>query len=70
VQEKYDTCSLALGLSITQKWYLNFYSLEVALQFNKVFPNPEQIDSRSYPSKPSDERVQDTADFCDIAKQI
>jgi hypothetical protein len=69
--EKYEEILLQLQINRptfgSQKWYLNFYSLETALQFNKVFPNPEQIDSRSYPYKPS---LQVTEDFCNIARLV
>ncbi|CAO2209831.1 unnamed protein product [Urochloa humidicola] len=54
----------------SQKWYLAFYFLEAALQFDKVLPNPEQIDSIRYPSKPSDPELQATEDFCNIARLI
>ncbi|XP_066325809.1 zinc finger BED domain-containing protein DAYSLEEPER-like isoform X2 [Miscanthus floridulus] len=72
--EKYKEILLQLQINrptfSSQKWYLAFYSLEAALQFNKVFPNPELIDSKTYPSRPSHKRVQDTEDFCNIARLV
>jgi len=72
--EKYKEILLQLQINRptfgSQKWYLAFYSLEAALQFNKVFPNPELIDSKTYPSRPSDERVQHTEDYCNIARLV
>ncbi|XP_021320426.1 zinc finger BED domain-containing protein RICESLEEPER 2 [Sorghum bicolor] len=72
--EKYKEILLQLQMNRptfgSKKWYLTFYSLEAALQFNKVFPNPAQLDFKSHPSKPSDQKLQDTEDFCKIARLI
>ncbi|OEL35301.1 hypothetical protein BAE44_0003683, partial [Dichanthelium oligosanthes] len=54
----------------SQKWYLTFYSLEAALQFNNELPNPEQLDSKSYPPKPSYTQLKAAENFCDLVRSI
>ncbi|XP_034601050.1 zinc finger BED domain-containing protein RICESLEEPER 2-like isoform X2 [Setaria viridis] len=54
----------------SQRWYLIFYALEAALQFNNELPNPQQIDYKSYPSKPSYAQLQAAENFCDLGRSI
>jgi len=54
----------------SQRWYLTFHSLEAALQFNNEMPNPQLIDSRSYPAKPSFAQLKAAENFCDLVRSI
>lgn len=54
----------------SQRWYLTFYALEAALQFNSEMPNPQQIDYKSYPSKPSYAQLKTAENFCDLVRSI
>jgi len=54
----------------SQRWYLIFHSLEAALQFNNELPDPQQIDSRYYPAKPSFAQLKAAENFCDLVRAI
>jgi len=54
----------------SQRWYLTFHSLEAALQFNNEMPNPQLIDSESYPAKPSFAQLKAAENFCDLVRSI
>nr|XP_015649132.1 zinc finger BED domain-containing protein RICESLEEPER 1-like [Oryza sativa Japonica Group]XP_015649133.1 zinc finger BED domain-containing protein RICESLEEPER 1-like [Oryza sativa Japonica Group] len=54
----------------SQKWHLTFYLFEAALQFNKEFPNPEEMDSQMDIRKPSPQRLEATKNFCDLVRPI
>ncbi|XP_024317126.1 zinc finger BED domain-containing protein RICESLEEPER 1-like [Brachypodium distachyon] len=51
-------------------WYPTFYLMEALLEFNKEFPNPEQMDSKSYPPKPPFETIEAAESFCQVARPI
>uniref|UniRef100_A0A804RF98 BED-type domain-containing protein n=1 Tax=Zea mays TaxID=4577 RepID=A0A804RF98_MAIZE len=51
---------------LPNRWYLTFHSLEAALQFNNELPDPQQIDSRYYPAKPSFAQLKAAENFCDL----
>ncbi|KAF0897817.1 hypothetical protein E2562_000523, partial [Oryza meyeriana var. granulata] len=54
----------------SQRWHLTFYLFEAALQFIEAFPNPEEMDLKMYPRKPSPQRLEATKNFCDLARSI
>ncbi|XP_037488803.1 zinc finger BED domain-containing protein RICESLEEPER 1-like [Triticum dicoccoides] len=55
----------------SQRWYLTFYSLEVALQFFKAYPNIEELDPVLWPNlKPSSEQLEAAESFCKTAWPI
>jgi hypothetical protein len=54
----------------SQKWHLTFYILEVALQFNRKFPNPTPSDLLYYPFKPSNEKLEAAENFCSLTRLI
>jgi hypothetical protein len=51
-------------------WYSTFYLMEAVLQFNQTFPDPIQMASGWYPSKPSSESLEAAESFCLVARHI
>ncbi|KAL6843140.1 hypothetical protein ACP4OV_026853 [Aristida adscensionis] len=73
-REKYEEIVSQLHLNRpsfgTQKRHWTYFLLEAVLQFNKALPNPEQMDSQQYPSKPSYEKLEAAENFCNLVRPI
>lgn len=52
----------------SKQW--TYCNLEAVLQFNKILPNPEQMDSQSNPPKPSHEKLEAAENYCNLVRPI